>query len=63
MHLDNDINNFQELLVCPSSINIEEVTQKTVNVCQLNKVFTGYYTCGITDLLFLHRILLECLFS
>ncbi len=32
MHLDNDINNFQKLQVCPSSINIEEVTQKTVNI-------------------------------
>ena len=31
-HLDNTINNFQELQVCPSSINIEEVTQKTVNI-------------------------------
>ncbi len=32
VHLDNNINNFQELQVCPSSINIEEVTQKTVNI-------------------------------
>ncbi len=32
MHLDNAINNFQKLQVCPSSINIEEVTQKTVNI-------------------------------
>ncbi len=32
VHLDNTINNFQELQVCPSSINIEEITRKTVNI-------------------------------